>query len=126
MFIVFWKLMCRLPYSPLARRSFSEGGSCSHPLLSLFTHHASQQPLVAINDVVAVLTDSVNLVDYLKKLRKRDQSLSNAFKGGGDRLSPPAHLFLFFYYSPPLSLSPFLFPLHGNHWLSICLFRYFP
>jgi len=41
-----------------------------------------------ISDVVAVLTDSVNPSDYLKKLRKRDQSLSEAFKGGG-RLSPP-------------------------------------
>jgi len=37
----------------------------------------------AISDVVAVLTDSVNPSDYLKKLRKRDQSLSDAFKGGG-------------------------------------------
>ena len=36
-----------------------------------------------ISDIVAVLTDSVNPKDYLKKLRKRDQSLSDAFKGGG-------------------------------------------
>jgi len=36
-----------------------------------------------ISDVVAVLTESVNPSDYLKKLRKRDESLSNAFKGGG-------------------------------------------
>jgi prophage antirepressor-like protein len=41
-----------------------------------------------ISDVVAVLTDSVNPSDYLKKLRKRDQSLSDAFKGGG-QLVPP-------------------------------------
>jgi len=41
-----------------------------------------------INDVVAVLTDSVNPVDYLKKLRKRDQSLSDAFKGGGQIVPP--------------------------------------
>ena len=41
-----------------------------------------------ISDVVAVLTESVNPSDYLKKLRKRDESLSNAFKGGG-QLVPP-------------------------------------
>jgi DNA-damage-inducible protein D len=41
-----------------------------------------------ISDVVAVLTDSVNPSDYLKKLRKRDESLSDAFKGGG-QLVPP-------------------------------------
>ena len=42
----------------------------------------------AIADVVAVLTDSVNPGDYLKKLRKRDPSLAEAFQGG-DNLSPP-------------------------------------
>lgn len=42
-----------------------------------------------ISDVVAVLTDSVNPSDYLKKLRKRDQSLSDAFKGGGGTKCPP-------------------------------------
>ncbi|KAF5431278.1 Prophage antirepressor [Candidatus Methanophagaceae archaeon] len=41
-----------------------------------------------ISDVVAVLTDSVNPQDYLKKLRKRDQSLSDAFKGGGQIVPP--------------------------------------
>jgi hypothetical protein len=41
-----------------------------------------------IVDVVAVLTDSANPADYLKKLRKRDPSLSEAFKGG-DKLSLP-------------------------------------
>lgn len=41
-----------------------------------------------ISDVVAVLTDSVNPSDYLKKLRKRDQSLSDAFKGRGQIVSP--------------------------------------
>lgn len=44
-----------------------------------------------ITDVVAVLTDSVNPSDYLKKLRKRDSSLSEAFKGGG-QLVPPLGL----------------------------------
>ena len=41
-----------------------------------------------INDVVAVLTDSSNPKDYLKKLRKRDMSLSEAFKGGGQVVPP--------------------------------------
>ncbi|MCX9026358.1 MAG: hypothetical protein OIN85_09725 [Candidatus Methanoperedens sp.] len=45
-----------------------------------------------ISDVVAVLTDSVNPSDYLKKLRKRDQSLSDAFKGGGQIVPPPLEL----------------------------------
>jgi prophage antirepressor-like protein len=35
-----------------------------------------------ITDVVAALTDSMDAYDYLKKLRKRDPSLSDAFKGG--------------------------------------------
>ncbi len=34
-------------------------------------------------DVVAALTDSVNPSDYLKKLRRRDPLLNEAFKGGG-------------------------------------------
>src|SRR5258706_457925 len=41
-----------------------------------------------ITDVVAVLTDSVDAGDYLKKLRKRDEALGEAFKGGG-HLVPP-------------------------------------
>lgn len=41
-----------------------------------------------ISDVVAVLTDSVNPSDYLKKLRKRDQSLNEAFKGRGQFVPP--------------------------------------
>ena len=45
----------------------------------------------AIVDVVAVLTDSVDPGDYLKKLRKRDPSLAEAFQGG-DNLSPPLAL----------------------------------
>jgi methylphosphotriester-DNA--protein-cysteine methyltransferase len=44
-----------------------------------------------ITDVVAALTDSVDSSDYLKKLRKRDPSLSEAFKGGG-QLVPPLGL----------------------------------
>jgi hypothetical protein len=40
-----------------------------------------------ITDVIAVLTDSVNASDHLKKLRKRDPQLSEAFQGG-DNLSP--------------------------------------
>ena len=41
-----------------------------------------------ITDVVTVLTDSVDASDYLKKLRKRDPSLSETFKGGG-QIAPP-------------------------------------
>ncbi|EKD28794.1 MAG: prophage antirepressor [uncultured bacterium] len=41
-----------------------------------------------ISDIVSVLTDSVNPSDYLKKLRKRDPSLSEAFKGGGQIVPP--------------------------------------
>ena len=41
-----------------------------------------------IADVVAVLTDSVNPSDYLKKIRQRDTALSEAFKGGG-QFAPP-------------------------------------
>ena len=43
----------------------------------------------AIADVVAVLTDSVDPGDYLKKLRKRDPSLAEAFQGGGQLVPPP-------------------------------------
>jgi len=41
-----------------------------------------------IADVVEVLTDSINPSDYLKKLRKRDSSLGEAFKGGGQFVPP--------------------------------------
>lgn len=41
-----------------------------------------------ISDVISVLTDSVNPSDYLKKLRKRDESLGEAFKGGGQIVPP--------------------------------------
>jgi hypothetical protein len=41
-----------------------------------------------ITDVVAVLTDSVDASDYLKKLRKRDPSLVEVFKGGGQIVPP--------------------------------------
>lgn len=44
-----------------------------------------------IADVVTVLTDSTNPSDYLKKLRKRDEPLGEAFKGGG-QLVPPLGL----------------------------------
>lgn len=42
-----------------------------------------------ITDVIAALTDSVNPSDYLKKLRKRDEPLSEAFQGGGQLVPPP-------------------------------------
>jgi len=41
-----------------------------------------------ITDVVVALTDSVNASDYLKKLRKRDPSLDEVFKGGGQFVPP--------------------------------------
>ena len=44
-----------------------------------------------ITDIVAVLTDSVDASDYLKKLRKRDPQLAEAFKGGG-QIAPPLGL----------------------------------
>lgn len=41
-----------------------------------------------IVDVVAALTDSADPGDYLKKIRKREPSLSEAFKGGGQTVPP--------------------------------------
>lgn len=41
-----------------------------------------------IKDVVFALTDSKNPSEYLKKMRRRDDSLNEAFKGG-DNLYPP-------------------------------------
>ena len=42
----------------------------------------------SIVDVVAVLTDSVNPTDYLKKMRKREPELE---KGWGQIVTPPLH-----------------------------------
>jgi prophage antirepressor-like protein len=36
-----------------------------------------------ITDVVAALTDSLNPTGYLKDMRRRDESLADALKGGG-------------------------------------------
>ena len=44
-----------------------------------------------IVDVVAVLTDSPNPSSYLKDMRRRDPSLAEAFKGGG-QFAPPLAL----------------------------------
>lgn len=41
-----------------------------------------------ISDIIKVLTESVNPSDYLKKLRKRDPFLGEAFKGGGQFVPP--------------------------------------
>lgn len=41
-------------------------------------------------DIVAALTDSPNPSDYLKKLRRRDLSLADAFEGGGQFVPPLA------------------------------------
>jgi DNA-damage-inducible protein D len=45
----------------------------------------------AIVDVVAALTDSANPSGYLKDMRRRDPSLSELFKGGG-QFAPPLAL----------------------------------
>jgi DNA-damage-inducible protein D len=42
----------------------------------------------AVVDVVAVLTDSASPSGYLKDMRRRDPSLADAFKGGG-QFAPP-------------------------------------
>jgi DNA-damage-inducible protein D len=49
------------------------------------------EPWFAIVDVVAVLTDSANPSGYLRDMRRRDASLSEAFKGGG-QIAPPLSL----------------------------------
>jgi DNA-damage-inducible protein D len=41
-----------------------------------------------ITDVVAALTDSVNPQGYLKDMRRRDEQLAEAFKGGGQIATP--------------------------------------
>lgn len=51
------------------------------------TLHASERWFVIV-DVVAVLTDSANPAGYLRDMRKRDRSLSELFKGGG-QIAPP-------------------------------------
>jgi DNA-damage-inducible protein D len=43
-----------------------------------------------LTDVVSALTDSPAPSDYLKKLRRRDPSLAEAFKGGGQFVPPLA------------------------------------
>jgi DNA-damage-inducible protein D len=43
-----------------------------------------------ITDIVAALTESPSPADYLKKLRRRDPSLREAFKGGGQFVPPLA------------------------------------
>ncbi len=46
------------------------------------TLHADEWWFVIV-DVVAALTDSANPAEYLKKMRLRDASLSEALRGGG-------------------------------------------
>ena len=43
-----------------------------------------------MTDVIVALTDSRNPSDYLKKMRKRDPLLADAFKGGGQIVPPLA------------------------------------
>ena len=51
------------------------------------TYHNDEWWFV-ITDVVAALTDAADPTDYLKKLRKRDPSLGEALKGGGQIVPP--------------------------------------
>ena len=44
-----------------------------------------------ITDIIAVLTDSTNPSGYLRDMRRRDPSLAEAFKGGG-QFAPPLAL----------------------------------
>jgi len=54
------------------------------------TLHAGEWWFV-ITDVVAALTDSANPAGYLKDMRRRDPSLAEALKGGG-QIAPPLAL----------------------------------
>ena len=54
------------------------------------TLHAGTWWFVIV-DVVAILTDSANPAGYLKDMRRRDPSLAEAFKGGG-QFAPPLAL----------------------------------
>lgn len=54
------------------------------------TIHENEWWFVVV-DVVAALTDSANPSGYLKDMRKRDLSLADAFKGGG-QIAPPLTL----------------------------------
>ena len=56
-----------------------------HPVRRVF--HEEEWWFV-VSDIVGVLTDSPNPSDYLKKLRRRDSSLVEAFKGGGQTVPP--------------------------------------
>jgi hypothetical protein len=62
--------------------------------IALFQHKGIRRTIhnnewwFVITDVVAALTDSINANDYLKKLRKRDLSLDEVFKGGGQFVPP--------------------------------------
>ena len=56
------------------------------------TYHNDQWWFVIV-DIVAVLTDSINPTDYLKKIRKRDIELAKAYKGEG-QIVPPLSLIL--------------------------------
>jgi hypothetical protein len=42
-----------------------------------------------ITDIISVLTDSADPSEYWKKMRQRDPSLAEAFKGGGQIVPPP-------------------------------------
>lgn len=50
--------------------------------------HHNEEWWFVVADIVGALTDSANPSDYLKKLRRRDPSLSEAFEGGGQFVPP--------------------------------------
>src|SRR5579862_9795187 len=57
------------------------------PVRRIFHH---EEWWFVISDIVSALTESANPTDYLKKLRRRDASLADAFEGGGQFVPPLA------------------------------------
>jgi len=55
------------------------------------TFHTNEWWFV-ITDVVAALTDSLDALDYLKQMRKRDPDLAAVLQGGGQFVPPPLGL----------------------------------
>src|SRR5580658_7070979 len=55
------------------------------PVRRIFHH---EEWWFVLSDIVRALTDSPGPSDYLKKLRRRDPALADAFKGGGQFVPP--------------------------------------
>ena len=55
------------------------------PVRRVFHH---EEWWFVLSDIVSALTDSPAPSDYLKKLRRRDPSLADAVKGGGQFVPP--------------------------------------